>query len=201
MLSYQDRELFTEMITLLADRTPNGFNLSFCAFTIHFFYNVLKVREFQKQFILFSILPKTKQNICQILAWLLGQKLLVHFLEELRTRKIASEINWPYLVWMLNVLETKQKCLKIRIAEVSCFCLPRMWPEFQPECNLNCASANSSSERSSNIVCSTVYLPCWSFSQRLTLTATAEDTIVKVNSYAPPYSQIFGHCWGTRISR
>ena len=28
----------------LHDRTPNGFNLSFCAFPIHFFYNVLKVR-------------------------------------------------------------------------------------------------------------------------------------------------------------
>ena len=31
----------------------------------------------------------------QFNSWLLGQKFFVRFLEQLRTRKIASEINWP----------------------------------------------------------------------------------------------------------
>ena len=34
----------------------------------------------------------------------------------------------------------------------------------------------------------------------LCFTATAKDTIIKVNSYALFWFQIFGHCWGTRIS-
>ena len=52
----------------------------------------VKVSQSQTTFFLFSILPKNA-----LISSYLGQifcKYFVHFLEELRTRKIASEIIW-----------------------------------------------------------------------------------------------------------
>ena len=57
--------------------------------------SLVKVNKFRKQKYLFSIFSKHERNIWQILTYLLGQNIFIHFLGELRKNIFAFEIYWP----------------------------------------------------------------------------------------------------------
>ena len=93
--------LFSKSLFLILAKTPHTFWLllfgySECDQILSNTYQVLKVRYFQKQIILISILPKNERKMSALVAWAKKFKYYVPFLEESRTRKNASEINRPF---------------------------------------------------------------------------------------------------------